>query len=107
MIFGINTARDISKLSQIYEQQFGNYITSNIYAKYHYKSCYLYKSEKGIRGTQRQFSENICSEDDLRSRIFGTFVVEFLACLLPQDFRTSEKWYNCPFLPDFYPKKVT
>ena len=28
------------------------------------------------------FSENICSEDDLRSRIFGTFVVNFLlACL--------------------------
>ena len=24
------------------------------------------------RGTQRQFSENNCSEDDLRSRIFGT-----------------------------------
>ena len=33
-----------------------------------------------IRGTQRQFSENICSEDDLRPRIFGTFVVKFLAC---------------------------
>ena len=33
------------------------------------------------RGTQRQFLENICSEDDLRSRIFGTFVVKFLACL--------------------------
>ena len=33
------------------------------------------------RGTHRQFSENICSEDDLRSRIFGTFVVKFLACL--------------------------
>ena len=33
------------------------------------------------RGTQRQFSENICSEDDLRPRIFGTFVVKFLACL--------------------------
>ena len=34
-------------------------------------------------GTQRQFSENIdqCSEDDLRSRILGTFVVKFLACL--------------------------
>ena len=32
-----------------------------------------------IRSTQRQFSENICSEDDLRSRIFGTFVVKFLA----------------------------
>ena len=33
------------------------------------------------RGTQQQFSENICSEDDLRSRIFGTFVVKFLASL--------------------------
>ena len=33
------------------------------------------------RGTQRQFLENICSEDYLRSRIFGTFVVKFLACL--------------------------
>ena len=31
---------------------------------------------------QRQFSENICSEDYLRSRIFGTFLVRFLACLL-------------------------
>ena len=34
-----------------------------------------------VRGTQHQFSENICSEDDLRSKIFGTFVVKFLACL--------------------------
>ena len=34
-----------------------------------------------FRGTQRQFSENICSDDDLRSRIFGTFVLKFLACL--------------------------
>ena len=32
-------------------------------------------------GTQRQFLENFCSEDDLRSRIFETFVVKFLACL--------------------------
>ena len=34
-----------------------------------------------LRGTQQQFSENICSEDDLRSRIFGTFFPKFLACL--------------------------
>ena len=27
------------------------------------------------------FRENICSEDDLRTRTFGTFVVKFLACL--------------------------
>ena len=33
------------------------------------------------RGTQRQFSENICLEDNLRSTIFGTFVENFLACL--------------------------
>ena len=34
-----------------------------------------------FRGTQRQFLESICSEDELRSRIFETFVVKFLACL--------------------------
>ena len=33
------------------------------------------------RETQRQFSENICSGDDLRFRIFETFVVKFLAFL--------------------------
>ena len=33
------------------------------------------------RGTQRQSSENIYSEVDLRSRIFGTFFAKFLACL--------------------------
>ena len=33
------------------------------------------------RGIQRQFLENICSEDDLRSRIFGTFIVKFLASM--------------------------
>jgi len=37
--------------------------------------------DRPIRDTQRQFPENICSEDDLRSRIFGTVVVKFLACL--------------------------
>ena len=42
--------------------------TGNLFAQY-------------FRGTQRQFSENISSEDDLRSRIFGTFVVKFFACL--------------------------
>ena len=37
--------------------------------------------ETSDRGTQCQFLENICSEDELRSRIFGTFDVKFLACL--------------------------
>ena len=32
-------------------------------------------------GTQCQSLENVCSKDDLRSRIFGTFVVKFFACL--------------------------
>ena len=41
----------------------------------------LSRRRQSIRGTQRQISENICSEDDLRSRIFRTFVVKFLACL--------------------------
>ena len=30
----------------------------------------FHRSWVNVRGTQRQFSENICSEDDLRSRIF-------------------------------------
>ena len=34
-----------------------------------------------FRGTQRQVSENICSEDDLRSRIFGKVFVKFRASL--------------------------
>ena len=45
------------------------------------KNKYLDFKRRVIRGTQRQFSENICSEDDLRSRNFGTFVLKFLACL--------------------------
>ena len=48
-----------------------------------------------IRGTQRQFSENICSEDDFRARISGTFVVKFLACLPPPPLGFS----NIEFLP--------
>ena len=45
--------------------------------------------EDGREGSTEQagapngnFRENICSEDDFRSRIFGAFVVKFLACLL-------------------------
>ena len=34
-----------------------------------------------IRVTQRQCLENICSEHDLRSRIFGKFVLKLIACL--------------------------
>ena len=36
---------------------------------------------KRSRGTQRQFVENICLKDNLRSRIFGTCAEKFLACL--------------------------
>ena len=45
-------------------------------------SLALVKGHSKGRGTQGQFLENICSVDDLRSRIFRTFVVKFLACLL-------------------------
>ena len=38
-------------------------------------------SGKLVKGTQSQVLENIFSEDDLIPRIFGTFVVKFLACL--------------------------
>ena len=39
-----------------------------------------------LGGTRRQFLGIICSQDDLRSRIFGTIVVKFLACLPLQGF---------------------
>ena len=42
---------------------------------------FLAEPRHTYRGTQRQFSENICSEDDLRFRIFETFAVKFLAFL--------------------------
>ena len=34
-----------------------------------------------LQGYPTTIFGNVCSEDDLRSRIFGTFVVKFLACL--------------------------
>ena len=37
-------------------------------------------SRTNIRDTHRQFSENICSEDDLRSRIFGNIFCK-ISCL--------------------------
>ena len=52
------------------------------------------------------FREDICSEDDLRTRIFGTFVVKFLACLPLLGFSNIyTKWYNYPLSTDIYPKK--
>ena len=42
-------------------------------------------------GPQRQFLENICSEEDLRSRIFGTFVVKFIASLFLLGFSNIQK----------------
>ena len=44
-----------------------------------------------LRGTQRQFLENICSESDLISRIFETVVVKFLACLPLLGFSNTPK----------------
>ena len=40
-----------------------------------------YRENYNIYSGAPNFRENICSEDDLRTRIFGTFVVKFLACL--------------------------
>ena len=56
-----------------------------VYVAMLWRLCIFSKFCKGVywcyRGTQRKFSENICWEDDLRSRIFRTFVVKFIACL--------------------------
>ena len=44
--------------------------------------CKFYPGYLVTGAPNGNFRENICSEDDLRSRIFGAFVVKFLACLL-------------------------
>ena len=41
-----------------------------------------FETESSAGAPNDNFRKNICSEDDLRSRIFGAFVVKFLACLL-------------------------
>ena len=61
-----------------------------------------------FRGTQRQFSGDICSEDDFRSRIFETFVVKI--SWLPASSRIFKHIKNgiiVHFWRIFYPKKVT
>ena len=57
---------------------------------------------------QRQFLENICSEDDLRSRIFRN-IFGNISCLSASS-RILEHLKNgiiAHFLTDFYTKKVT
>ena len=47
--------------------------------KVRYISLDIQESYKNSGAPNGNFQENICSEDDLRSRIFGAFVVKFLA----------------------------
>ena len=43
---------------------------------------FLSRSDETLSGAPNgNFRESICSEDDLRSRILGAFVVKFLSCL--------------------------
>ena len=59
-----------------------------------------------IQGAPKvSFSENVCSEDDLKSRIFGTFVVKLFAST--RIFEHLKNVIIAHFLKDFYTKKVT
>ena len=49
------------------------------------------------------FGKNICSEDDVRSRIFETFVVKFLACLPLLGFSNIQKMVYLPIFNGFLP----
>ena len=56
------------------------------------QSYFKLLTPRGYSGAPNgNFRENICSEDDLRSRIFGAFVVKFLACLPPLGFSNIYK----------------
>ena len=65
----------ILPLQMLYAEKVGGKVSSIMF------DVSRMNAPSNIGGTQRQFSENICSEDDLRSRIFGTFVVKFFGCL--------------------------
>ena len=49
------------------------------------------KSLHNAGAPNSNFRENICSEDDLRSRVFGAFVVKFLAFLPLLGFSNIDK----------------
>ena len=49
------------------------------------------------------FRKNISSEDDLRARIFETFVVKFLACLPLLGFSNIQKMVYLPIFNGFLP----
>ena len=51
------------------------------------------------------FRKNICSEDDLRSRIFETFVVKFLACLPLLEFSNIYKMVQLPIFNGIFTLK--
>ena len=55
------------------------------------------------QGHPSQFSENICSEDDLRTRIFGTFCIKFLGCLPFLGFSNILKVVQLPIFNGFLP----
>ena len=52
---------------------------SEVWVSGNFHSCKFFEALTGA--PNGNFRENICSEDDLRSRILGAFVVKFLACL--------------------------
>ena len=59
------------------------------------ESFFNNRGQKIVTGAPNgKFRENICSEDDLRTRIFGTFVVKFLACLPLLGFSNIYKMEN-------------
>ena len=60
------------------------------------------KTQKNLRGDDN-FRKIICSEDDLRSRIFGSFSVKFLACLLLLGFSNIKKMVYLPIFNGFLP----
>ena len=54
---------------------------SSIGVKRIHLGVYHFGQNQRSEAPNDNFRKNICSEDDLRSRIFETFVVKFFACL--------------------------
>ena len=68
---------NVEVIALICGQKKGQSLSSKIFPKLGFKATTVYFSG----APNDNFRKNICSEDDLRSRIFLTFVVKFLASM--------------------------
>ena len=74
-------ARKQPHTATLYHQDKSSPIVQQLIQEYVAASRVRWETNQKPGAPNGNFRENICSEDDLRPRIFGAFVVKFPACL--------------------------